>query len=350
MADYSLYYVPLTSITTQSNTFPTLDTTTSSRYGNTIELTGPTTVMQMEDTESDGTLNDDLDFDTQLLTQPLGTLPAGSGVEFNYYYNVVGDDGSSFTVYVVAIGSSAVADNVTGLVSEQHLKPGVTYTIVGHSSLYNVPYTALVCFAGGTRITTAEGERDVADLEPGEEIETLDHGLQELRWIGQRVLSSAELLTYQNLRPIRIEAGALGDGLPKRDLRVSPQHRILVRSKIAQRMFEADEVLVPATALTSLPGISRDDSLEPVAYYHLLFDQHEVIWSEGAATESLYIGPEALKALGEDAIREISALFPELLSPKDEICEPSRPLVPGARARRLAFRHVKNGKQLQPTA
>ena len=101
----------------------------------------------------------------------------------------------------------------------------------------------------GARITLAEG-----DL-----VRTLDHGLQPVRWVGARRLSAAELAAAEKLRPIRIRAGALGPGTPRADLLVSPQHRVLVRSRIAQRMFGTDEVLVAAKQLLQIDGIDNDN-------------------------------------------------------------------------------------------
>ncbi len=92
-------------------------------------------------------------------------------------------------------------------------------------------------------------------------------------------------------------AGALGPGHPARPLVVSPQHRILVRSAIAQRMFGSAEVLVAAKQLLSLDGIDVAQDLETVEYFHILFDRHEIVFAKGTETESLYTGPQALRGI-----------------------------------------------------
>lgn len=198
---------------------------------------------------------------------------------------------------------------------------------------------AYPCFTAGTMIRTLIGEVPVEDLAPGDLILTQDHGPQELRWIGQRRLYDL----HQKRVPIRIRAGALGNGLPEADLLVSPQHRMLVRSKIAMRMFGAPEVLVAAIHLTGIEGISPATDLAGVTYVHLLFDRHEVIFANGAPTELLYAGAEALKSLPAAAHEEIFALFPELAEPPLEL-PAARLLVKGPRARRLARRHTANIK------
>ena len=201
------------------------------------------------------------------------------------------------------------------------------------------------CFAAGTMIETADGPRAVETLVEGDLVRTLDHGLQPVRWVGARRLSAAELAAAEKLRPIRIRAGALGPGTPRADLLVSPQHRVLVRSRIAQRMFGTDEVLVAARQLCQLAGIDIAEDLAAVDYVHILFDRHEVVISNGAATESLYTGPEALKSVGPAARAEILALFPELAT-RDYAPPAGRTLASGRMARKLAVRHAQNGRPL----
>jgi len=203
----------------------------------------------------------------------------------------------------------------------------------------------LPCFTRGTLILTEHGVVAVEDLSVGARVMTRDHGPQEIRWIGSRVMTAAGLARNPRLRPVRIRAGALGDNTPSSDLLVSPQHRVLVRSKIAQRMFGTDEILVAARQLLPLDRIEIAEDVPGVEYFHILFDRHEVVISNGAETESLYTGPQALKAVGKAAQEEIFALFPELKD-HDHRWTPARPLAPGRMARRLADRHAANGKPL----
>ncbi|WP_299847157.1 Hint domain-containing protein [uncultured Paracoccus sp.] len=204
------------------------------------------------------------------------------------------------------------------------------------------------CFGRGTLIETEFGPLPVEKLCPEMKVWTRDNGLKPLVWTGSRHLGALHLQAYPNLRPIRIRAGALGRNLPLRDLVVSPQHRILVRSKIAQRLFGTFEVLVAAKQLLQLDGIDIAEDLEEVDYFHLLFDQHEIIVSDGAETESLYTGPEALKSVGPAARDEILMLFPELRD-RDFRTDPpraARPLTSGRMARKLAVRHKQNRREL----
>ncbi|MCK8484756.1 Hint domain-containing protein [Aliiroseovarius sp. S2029] len=211
----------------------------------------------------------------------------------------------------------------------------------------SIPVSSIVpCFVMGTLIDTTDGPRKIETLGVGDAVLTLDNGPQTIRWIGRRELCLRELSEKPKLAPIRITAGALGANLPLRDLCVSPQHRVLVRSPIAKRMFGAEEALIPARKLIDSPGIFVDTVEAPVTYLHMLFDSHEIVLSEGAPTESLFTGKEALKAVGDAAYDEIMALFPEL-SAADYLPRMARFCPPkGRHMKTLVRRHVSNRKPL----
>ena len=201
------------------------------------------------------------------------------------------------------------------------------------------------CFAAGTTILTPVGDVPVENLVVGDLVMTRDKGPQPIRWIGSRVLGQDELQAEPRLRPIRISRGALGIGLPSQDLLVSPQHRVLVQSRIAQRIFGTDEVLVPAKTLVVMEGVDIDEAPEGVTYYHLMFEHHEVIVSNGAASESFYPGPQALRSVDKAALDELLAIFPQL---GDDILPEAARLIPsGRKARKLAMRHAQNRRPLQ---
>lgn len=201
----------------------------------------------------------------------------------------------------------------------------------------SIEIDGIICYLAGTLIDTPEGKRPVETLRPGDEVMTLDGPAQPIRWAGQRSVTRAERRRNPKLHPVRITAGSLGNGLPARDLIVSRQHRMLMRSAVAERMFGAREVLVPAIKLTAFAGIFIDESLDDVTYVHLLLDNHEVIIAEGAASESLYTGPQALLALGQEARDEIMTLFPELACPEHDPT-PARPLLKGPKLKALLAR------------
>lgn len=201
----------------------------------------------------------------------------------------------------------------------------------------------VVCFTSGTTIMTNTGPRLIETLRVDDLVRTMDNGDQPIRWIGSRSFASNTLGQHANLRPVRITAGALGNGLPKEDLSVSRQHRILVSSKIVRRMFDVREVLIPAIKLTELPGIYVDESVTDVRYFHIMFDAHEIVFAQSIPSESFYGGPDALKTLSVESMAEIITIFPELT--KQGYTQNFARTVPtGKKQKQLVQRHFKNQK------
>ncbi len=199
------------------------------------------------------------------------------------------------------------------------------------------------CFTKGCRISIPEGQKKIEDLSVGDLVITEDSGLRPIRWIGKFTVTHSKLTNTPKLRPIRIRKGAMGNGLPERDLVVSRQHRMLIRSKISERMFSKKEVLVPAIKLTALKGIVVDRKITSVTYYHLLFDKHELIFAENTPTESFFAAPHTVHKLNEESREEILSLFPELANHKLDY-ESAR-LIPNHKDQKaLIRRHIKNQK------
>jgi hypothetical protein len=121
----------------------------------------------------------------------------------------------------------------------------------------------------------------------------------------------AELVVNPALRPVRIAAGALGFGLPVRDMLVSPQHRMLIEGYRAEMLFGESEVLVAARHLMDLPGI--ETAFSPgVTYIHVMFDRHEIIRADGSWTESFLPAQPMLDSMDTEQAEEIRMLFPDL--------------------------------------
>lgn len=182
-----------------------------------------------------------------------------------------------------------------------------------------------VCFTIGTLIQTPKGAVLIETLKPGDLVQTLDHGPQVLRWIGQRTVPA-----LGKFAPICFSKGALDN---TRDLLVSPQHRMLITGWNAQLLFGTSEVLVPATALVNDTTIRRQTG-GLVTYVHILFDQHEIVLAEGIPSESFFPGEVALNNLDDHAREEILTLFPELTAQRDTFAHTARlsPRIREARA------------------
>lgn len=182
--------------------------------------------------------------------------------------------------------------------------------VIGTAYFENIE-NIIPCFTPGTMMATPRGETPVERLRVGDRVITRDNGLQEIRWIGTRRLSAQEMIGAPHLRPVLIPAGALGHGLPERDLLVSPQHRLLMASERAQLYFEEREVLAAAIHLTAIAGVAQVRGGE-ATYIHFMCDQHEVVLSNGTWTESFQPGEQVLGGMGASQRNEIFEIFPEL--------------------------------------
>lgn len=240
--------------------------------------------------------------------------------------NVLANDSAPSTLTITHINGIAVSagDTITLTTGQQvTLKADGTFDITADNDIetVNFSYTAAIgggngvsdtafvtietvpCFVVGTRIATPSGEVPVETLRPGDLVLTHDNGPQPLRWIGRRRVEATGTFA-----PIRIAANTFGK---HRELLVSPQHRVLIRDALAELLFGEADVLVAAQDLVN------DHSVRPVEggaveYVHILFDAHQVVFSEGLATESFLPGPQTATSFDGKTAAEILALFPEL--------------------------------------
>lgn len=171
-------------------------------------------------------------------------------------------------------------------------------TDIGFVTVETIP-----CFVSGTMIMTPDGEVPVESLTPGDMVMTHDDGAQPVRWVGSRTVEAVG-----NFAPIKIRRDTFGG---HNTLMLSPQHRVLIRDALAELLFGDTEVLVSAKDLVNGKSVKRMEGGD-ITYVHLLFDKHQVVFSEGLATESFLPGPQTTKAFEQDIVDEIVAIFPEL--------------------------------------
>jgi Hint domain len=132
-----------------------------------------------------------------------------------------------------------------------------------------------VCFMADTMISTPRGQVAIQTLRRSDAVMTADNGIAVISWIGRQTVSTRVADPIRSL-PIRIRAGALGDGVPSRDLLVSPDHAILV-----------EDVLIQAGALINGTSIVRETNVpETFIYYHVELDDHSLILAENTPAES----------------------------------------------------------------
>lgn len=215
------------------------------------------------------------------------TLPTGEEITLNgdgtLTIEADADEGENVFTYTV---EDDEGDTDTGFVTVQTDK------------------TYVPCFARGTMILTETGEMPVEHLRPGIRVMTADHGLQPVRWTG-----SYRTNAVGSHAPVVVAKGTMGNHTT---LVLSPQHRVVLSGWRAEMMFGEAEVLVAAIDLVNGDTIRQRRDSAPVEYFHILFDRHEIVFAEGARSESFHPGAGVLTSMDAAARAEILEFFPEL--------------------------------------
>ncbi len=192
------------------------------------------------------------------------------------------------------------------------------------------------CFVKGTMIETPYGPRAIETLKIGDTVLTKDNGPQNIVWVGSKHISADSFENFNKLRPIRILKDCFGPGVPCHDLLVSPMHRMLIKDPAAALLFGQEEVFCAAKMLINGRTIYRDNVSETI-YYHLLFENHEVVTANNCASESFYPGGVGLAAFEDEAREEVFSLFPELRSMPETYGRSARHILKGYEAQVLKF-------------
>lgn len=254
------------------------------------------------------------------ITDTVEVLPSGSEV-VDVLANDLNDGPGVMTITQIN-GQDVVAGDTITLPTGQTvlLNADATLTVTGDGDVENFNFTYTIengtdtdvgfvnatsvpCFVAGTLIATPNGEYPAETLSIGDLVETKDDGPQPLRWIGTR-----QVAAQGDFAPIHIRAGTFG---AHREVRVSPLHRVLIHDQMAELLFGETEVLVAARDLVNDHSVRRHPG-GTVTYVHLLFDRHQVVFSDGLATESFLPGPQTTSSFEPKVVNEICALFPEI--------------------------------------
>ena len=214
---------------------------------------------------------------------------------------------------------------------------GSYYGTTGKRSLSSVQ---LLCFSADAKIRTPEGAVRAGDLQVGNMVVTRDHGAQPIRWITRREVSRAEMRDDPNLTPIRIAPNTFGPGLPSEPLLLSPQHRVLVRSAISQRMFGEPEALIAIKHMQGYPGIGGAEGLSSVVYIHFALGRHEVIFANELQTETLFPGEMVLSRYPAEDQARLRTIY------ASEKVAPARYFASRGEAQTFVRRHLKNRRPL----
>jgi hypothetical protein len=216
------------------------------------------------------------EIDVTVLTNTTSGVPFGDQA-------VIEGFGAGDVIEVSAIGSGAALSSVISGGNTYETITGSngseTFIFAGTGDNFQLTadgfgFETAPCFAAGTRIRTARGEIAVENLVAGDEAVLADGGLAAITWIGRRKISLRRHPRPEAVRPVLISAGALADGVPCRDLLVSPDHALFLRGH-----------LVPAKALVNGATI-RQVEREMVTYYHVELAAHAVLVAENLPAES----------------------------------------------------------------
>lgn len=131
------------------------------------------------------------------------------------------------------------------------------------------------CLSAGTLVLTERGELPVETLAIGDKLVTSSGALSAISWIGRRKMVAGSDGPF-HARPVRIRANALAEGVPSRDLLLSPAHAVFF-----------DGILIHAGALVNNTSIVRETGVsETLDYYHVELDTHALIVANNVRSET----------------------------------------------------------------
>jgi hypothetical protein len=197
-----------------------------------------------------------------------GTGTPTDTISFSTPITVVSATGQGTNAGTVTLtdGANTITLNLTGL-SDVSWNPDTSGNTLFFSNV--------ACYCRGTRILTEHGEVAVEDLAVGDRVVTLSGELKPVKWIGHRTYFGRFIAGDRSRLPVRIAAGALADGIPSRELSVSPEHALYI-----------DGALVAARLLINGTTITQAEAVDEVAYFHVELEAHDILLADGAPAES----------------------------------------------------------------
>jgi hypothetical protein len=250
--------------------------------------------------------------ETAVISAGFGDLAVISGFGTGDSIDVTGM-GSGATLSSVVSGGNTVETITSAGVSQSFIFAG-TYA-AGFFGLasdggagMDIVAAGTPCYCPGTLILTDRGDVAVEALRIGDRLVTHSGAIRPIHWIGHRTYSGRFAAGQKQILPIRIVAGALGDGLPRRDLMVSPLHAMFI-----------DGLLIPASALVNGTTITQLRTVDRIEYFHIELETHDVILAEGAPAESFL--DDQSRGMFHNA-HEYAALYPDAEPAEALYCAP----------------------------
>jgi hypothetical protein len=172
------------------------------------------------------------------------------------------------TIVVAKPDAPITAVTVTALTIEQD-----AWGLALQNSL--PPDSNPACFAAGTAIMTPRGPVPVERLAVGDAVLARFAGSARIVWVGRRRIALRRHARPEAVRPVRIRANAVAAGVPARDLRLSPDHAVLLGG-----------VLIPVKYLINGLTVFQEQACDEVEYYHIELERHDALLAEALPAES----------------------------------------------------------------
>ncbi len=218
---------------------------------------------------NDGTIEFDGYVPGAVTTQKIVNWGIGDSVTFagaNFTGDTYNYDSSTQTLTIL--------NGSTTVLTMENVFPAIGATVVGLSG----GTITVMCFAAGTHIRSSAGDQPVETLRPGDLVTVLSADREELQpveWVGRRRIDLTAHPHPERVAPVRISRGAFAEGVPSRDLLVSPDHAIF-----------ADGKLICARQLMNGSTIRQETGLTSVEYFHVELAAHGILLAEGLPAES----------------------------------------------------------------
>jgi hypothetical protein len=182
------------------------------------------------------------------------------------------------TLATVAYSDTTLSVDSGGVAISEFILPGLPaaaeFSATTDASNDTFITETIPCFVEGTLIRTPAGDVPIEWLRVGDKVVSAFGGTVPVAWLGHRFVRTGRHRDPAAVWPVRVQAGAFGDGVPARDLRLSPEHCVYL-----------DGVLVPVGLLVNGRSIMQE-RVATVTYWHVEVPQHDVILAEGAGCES----------------------------------------------------------------
>ena len=130
---------------------------------------------------------------------------------------------------------------------------------------------------------TLRGEIPIEQVMLGDRVVTLSGNgatLKPVTWLGRVTVDMDTHPDPMTVAPVIIRAGAIEEGMPVRDLVLSPDHGVSLEDDRGKR------VLVPAICLVNGATIVRGPAAGTMTYYQVELEAHDVLMADGMAVES----------------------------------------------------------------